>query len=100
MHTRAAGAPTTAPTDANARCACARQRASSSDAPIASPAADDWFSTYSAGAVGRQAAADSGPPSGGALDAASTKRPEDMAGLSPLLTPSNNKLCAALVDAF
>ena len=25
---------------------------------------------------------------------------EDMAGLSPLLTPSNNKLCAAIVDAF
>ena len=29
-----------------------------------------------------------------------TRRPEEVAGLSPLLTPSNNKLCAAFVDAF
>ena len=57
---------------------------------------EDWFSTYS-GAARRGGAAGAaclgeGGASSGAL--------EDMAGLSPLLTPSNNKLCAAIVDAF
>lgn len=69
--------------------------------PAAAPGAadDDWFSTY-AGAGGGQSAEEAGPPSEGSGDAAGSQRPEEMAGLSPLLTPSNNKLCAALVDAF
>ena len=67
---------------------------------LVSPAGDDdWFATYSASAGGRRdAAGERGPPSGGALEG--VRRSEEMAGLSPLLTPSNNKLCAALVDAF
>jgi len=57
----------------------------------------DWFSTYSAGhtrgmSAGEAAAGDAPP---------SAQQPlSEVAGLSPLLTPSNNKLCAAIVDAF
>lgn len=66
---------------------------------------DDWFATYSgsgggsAGAAGSAGSASAGGAAGEAKPA-QAQRPEDMAGLSPLLTPSNNKLCAALVDAF
>ena len=72
---------------------------------------DDWFATYSAGqgnngAAGGTRSSKDGPPSGKSLKAgdsgesASGRLVEEVAGLSPLLTPSNNKLCAALVDAF
>jgi len=58
--------------------------------------AEDWFSTYSGargGAAGAGQLGEGGSSSSGA-------KLEEMAGLSPLLTPSNNKLCAAIVDAF
>jgi len=54
----------------------------SSSKPKAEPQTDDWFSAY---------------------NAANTSSSPDCAAdhvLSPLLTPSNSKLCAALVDAF
>jgi len=60
---------------------------------------DDWFATYSGG-VGMAGAPSAAPSAGKAAAAEATHRAEDMAGLSPLLTPSNNKLCAAIVDAF
>jgi len=57
---------------------------------------EDWFSTYTAGqALGvaaGEAAAEVAPGAQQSLT--------EVAGLSPLLTPSNNKLCAAIVDAF
>ena len=77
---------------------------------------DDWFATYgasggapnagpggallSAGAGGAAAAAAPSGAGGSERSGSASARPEDLAGLSPLLTPSNNKLCAALVDAF
>lgn len=64
-------------------------------------AEDDWFASYSAtshAAAGRGGIGASREGADRVPDSA--RRPEDVAGLSPLLTPSNNKLCAALVDAF
>ena len=65
---------------------------------------DDWFATYSAsGAAGAHGATGGAPASAERAEVvggSGTRRPEEVAGLSPLLTPSNNKLCAALVDAF
>ena len=65
---------------------------------------DDWFATYGASAGGADRANVSASGASGTAGAGGTERsaqrPEDVAGLSPLLTPSNNKLCAALVDAF
>ena len=62
---------------------------------------DDWFATYSGGANGAAAGASATASAGKAAAAEATaSHAEDMAGLSPLLTPSNNKLCAAIVDAF
>jgi len=62
---------------------------------VAQAETEDWFSTYSAARGGAAGAASL--PEGGT---SSSGRLEEMAGLSPLLTPSNNKLCAAIVDAF
>ena len=60
---------------------------------------DDWFATYSGGAAAGAAGAVASAGKAAAAEVAAS-RAEDMAGLSPLLTPSNNKLCAAIVDAF
>ena len=69
---------------------------------------DDWFSAYSAGIggsrVGPMSATSGSLCTSGAssAEAEGSGGPslEGVAGLSPLLTPSNNKLCAAIVDAF
>ena len=62
--------------------------------PAAACGDDDWFAAYS----GARSARSDGEPRAGSAAGSSTL--EQVAGLSPLLTPSNNKLCAALVDAF
>jgi len=65
---------------------------------------DDWFATYSAS--NGHPAPSSAPgvvPSSVAHEGGSapgSRRPEEVQGLSPLLTPSNSKLCAAIVDAY
>ena len=58
----------------------------------------DWFSTYSAGQTSSGGAAADMGAEGATL--ASQQTLSEVASLSPLLTPSNNKLCAAIVDAF
>jgi len=58
----------------------------------------DWFSTYSAGQMSSGGAAADMGAEGAALAGQQTL--SEVASLSPLLTPSNNKLCAAIVDAF
>jgi hypothetical protein len=83
---------------------------------LATTADDDWFATYSAGAAmlpgsaegasgrggGAASATGQGAAANGDAGGSGTRapRPEEVAGLSPLLSPTNTKLCAALVDAF
>ena len=67
------------------------------------PEAEDWFATYSAGLGSKHTG---GQAMSGVIAAvAAVAQPcvqalEDVASLSPLLTPSNTRLCAAIVDAF